>query len=672
MVRISLEPHMVIRALSYLILPIFFAVFSADAQRVVVSESNQYQFSAARTGKALTTLSYRDTSGESRLAFTKKKTISLGTKLKVVDGATQIAKIKKRVRKFKGTAKGKKFKRQLKDLKKGEKARKRLLANHTLGVNLDPFGYNSVIPFKDLFMISADWTVKEEDADDPSGEEVPMQANGYPSVDIPHDPGDSTRQILATTFFFNQPGIFPNGDYTLIFEGQGNIRMFGASGFREFTEGGSYTVAIDNTSTEGINFEIRESDADNNPIRNIRFITPENLATYETQPFYPRFLQNLSGFNVIRFMQATNTNGGEYPCDDEVDATSGDCVKTWANRKLTSHRSQASARGVAWEYVIDICNAVSAGCWINIPHGADDDYIRELATLVRSRLRSDLKVYPELSNEIFNTEQAPHPITSILEYKYPQSQWASARGMALGLSGDAQTARIRYTALRTAQMLEIFEEVFAEEASSRLVKFLPTWILPSYNERLLEAFHTSAYNPNGITVSSVAVGAYIGFTILEELLTEGMENSATTDDILDLLEDEILNNRADPLEPGSEIESFRSILAEINADLAQYSLGLISYEGGQHVAAITESETLGNLAMEAQRETRMGTIYDQLFAEWVAQNGGVFMQYSLTVVPDEAGSFGALEYTDQDPGTPKMEALRRKLRNDGYLLTLAE
>lgn len=46
---------------------------------------------------------------------------------------------------------------------------------------------------------------------------------------------------------------------------------------------------------------------------------------------------------------------------------------------------------------------MGANAWISIPHLADDDYITELANLLKDNLRPDIKVLIEYSNEVWGT-----------------------------------------------------------------------------------------------------------------------------------------------------------------------------------------------------------------------------------------------------------------------------
>lgn len=60
------------------------------------------------------------------------------------------------------------------------------------------------------------------------------------------------------------------------------------------------------------------------------------------------------------------------------------------------------SRGVPWEVCIEICNQAQCDLWVCVPHAATDDYITQLATLVRDTLDPNLMPIVEYSNEFWN------------------------------------------------------------------------------------------------------------------------------------------------------------------------------------------------------------------------------------------------------------------------------
>ena len=82
-------------------------------------------------------------------------------------------------------------------------------------------------------------------------------------------------------------------------------------------------------------------------------------------------LQKLAPYGTLRFMDWTNTNA-------QTDVN-------WADRVQMAHRTYTK-NGVAWEEVIHLSNILGKDVWINIPHLAKADYIRQLATLFLQKL----------------------------------------------------------------------------------------------------------------------------------------------------------------------------------------------------------------------------------------------------------------------------------------------
>src|SRR6185437_7512397 len=121
------------------------------------------------------------------------------------------------------------------------------------------------------------------------------------------------------------------------------------------------------------------------------------------RPGYLKVMQNLA---VIRLMQWLGI-------DD-----SGGRIANWSDRSMPSDGGWGSEHGVPIEIAVQLCNAVSADCWLNVPHAASDDYIIHMASLVHTLLGAHQKLYIEFSNEVWNSG-------------YSQYAYATARGRAL-------------------------------------------------------------------------------------------------------------------------------------------------------------------------------------------------------------------------------------------------
>ena len=122
------------------------------------------------------------------------------------------------------------------------------------------------------------------------------------------------------------------------------------------------------------------------PLRNIRVVLPGFEDTHVTQPFHPLFLKSLQRYSVLRFMDWARTN------HDHPEGMA------FRDRVLPSSATQTA--GVAWEHVAHLCNVLGATAHVNVPHAADDSFVRALGALLLTELRPDVKVHLEYSNEV--------------------------------------------------------------------------------------------------------------------------------------------------------------------------------------------------------------------------------------------------------------------------------
>lgn len=101
-------------------------------------------------------------------------------------------------------------------------------------------------------------------------------------------------------------------------------------------------------------------------------------------------LTHLSRFNIIRFMQWTETN-------HNFDVH-------WNDTTPPSWPQYAPPQHSPWETIPFIANQLnqSADVWINIPTSASDDYVLTLAQLMLKQLKPGINIYIEYSNEVWN------------------------------------------------------------------------------------------------------------------------------------------------------------------------------------------------------------------------------------------------------------------------------
>ncbi len=164
-------------------------------------------------------------------------------------------------------------------------------------------------------------------------------------------------------------------------------------------------------------------------------------------PWKPAFIEEVSHYTAIRFMDLGGLNSGEAPVN-------------WAAR---TPRSALRQMPVAYEWMVDMCNRADTDMWICIPYKWDVDLpgCRSLAQLIHSSLNTDLRVYVEYGNENWSTG-------------YNQD-YCRQRGVAVGLGTTlTQTTGDRYSAYASMKIWEEFEAVFGK-GNPQLVKVLSGW-----------------------------------------------------------------------------------------------------------------------------------------------------------------------------------------------------
>ena len=498
-----------------------------------------------------------------------------------------------------------------------------------IGMNIDYVrDWNPAIPFVNVFRAARPWIAREFGVFDvyASGIEVPLDAQGYP-FEIPYDNGVDPPQIVHTLMLWATNWDYPRGTYTLIFDGDGEIQVTGDVPDLFFVGGGlchRFTVRNPNPE-QGLALIIERSNKDD-PVRNIRVILPGFETVYEVQPFHPTYLERLRGFSVIRFMGWAETNFHE--------------VVGWDARTAPDYALQSRPlRGAAYEYMVQLSNGLEADPWFTIPHFADDNYVAELARLIKRDLNPDLKVYIEYSNEVWN-------------YTYDQTDWVNEQGVALGLAPEAGMAGWRYTAKRSAEIFKIFEDEFGAE-KKRLVKVLASQAAnPTVSEQILEAFSQASINgvdvnPWGIEADALAIAPYFGGDIADEIFTNGEVRTITIDEILNRAEQSI----------SQSVEWVRQSKAVAD----RYNLPLIAYEGGQHLVATregVENDALTEKLVAANAHPRMYDLYRKYLDAWFDNGGGLFASFSYVKSPGKHGSWGVLLNQDQPIAeAPKYRAL---------------
>ncbi|MFO0818628.1 MAG: hypothetical protein U1A77_11840 [Pirellulales bacterium] len=283
-----------------------------------------------------------------------------------------------------------------------------------IGMNIDRIAdYSPAWVFTDAFQSSRSWvsysynTATGAMSQSPQGTAIQVDAQGWPTSlsEWWNEQGQLMQQRLGSGMFTAIDGHYPAGVYRAEWRGTGTLTFGGdarVTARGDMADGTHYALLDVSPTRAGISLRL-DSLSPANPVRDIHVWMPDFQgqsfagqdwtpgASYS--PFHPLFTERLDPFHTIRFLQAEAGNS-----TDEVQ---------WSDRKTVDAARQSTfaadfQNGLAIEYRVELANQLQSNAWFAMPYLANDDYIRNFATMVRDQLDPDLKVYIEWSNEVWN------------------------------------------------------------------------------------------------------------------------------------------------------------------------------------------------------------------------------------------------------------------------------
>jgi hypothetical protein len=490
-----------------------------------------------------------------------------------------------------------------------------------LGINLARVAYYSTeIPFLDLMHLPKQWithTKSGEPWDTNEEQYLDLDPDGWPkSLTAVNEPGPQQFTSVGVVLLFHLSstvnGYYPSGRYLVLYDGQGTL-SYGFDASLVSHSPGRDVINVEHASTSGIDVRIVATDPKHNGsyLRNIRVVKAESAAALaHGQLFNPAFLRLLQSFRALRFMDWFATNGSS--------------LSSWSGRPLVSNAFWGTSKGVPVEVAVQLANALSADPWLNVPHKADDDYIRQMATLVHAQLGAGQKVYVELSNEVWNGA-------------FPQYDYAVGQGRALWpgqRTGGADGWNRSWYGMRVAQMCDLWKSVWGSDAS-RVTCVLGAQASDTQDAtdalacRYWRGAPCAAHN-----IDAVAIAPYFGFKV------PAGWTSQPDGGLTSLFQS--LYSQNDPSIPAKgSLGQAAQWQAAYRTALKAYKLPLLAYEGGQSFA--NGSDALNQLYFAANRDPRMRTAYASYLRQWKADGGQLMLLYNDVSASDDSGSWGALE-----------------------------
>lgn len=504
-----------------------------------------------------------------------------------------------------------------------------------LGVNLGSLNYYSpTLPFLDVMKNADNPQTTKAAFGGPWNteliEKLPLDAAGWP-LEIPYSgPGVAEPQRVR----YSVVALAYPGRYTLLYDGDGEFD-FPAAPVKVLDQAPGVIHLDVQHRDEGSLFMTITRSSKANHVRNVRLILPGFEKDYATQVFHPRFIEQIKGASVLRFMDWQRTNNSE--------------LARWKDR-ATPQLSQSTWRGASIETMVDLANRVEADPWLCVPHLADDDFVEQMAKVVKQRLEPGRVVYIEYSNEIWNG--------IFSQYKYAAQQGCKTGLNKLGSyagacddDGAKMWAGTKWTAKRAAKIFDIFERVFG--GTERIVRVLAGQAaFVERNEVLLKAFADPAINPKRVKADALAIAPYFG-QVANDLVEKHGASSVSVETILQQMDASIQ-------------EQVRDLTRQNKAVADKYGVRLVAYEGGQHLVATGElmnDESLTQKLIAANRHPRMTQLYEKMFDAWYSASGrDLLVLFNSAELPSKYGSWGLLENQEQLPErAPKYRAFRDQL-----------
>lgn len=445
------------------------------------------------------------------------------------------------------------------------------------------------------------------------------------------------------------------GTYVLRYQGKGTIKLAGRAKRVDYTQPG--VIRFRYEPGDGlVAIAIHATDRDD-PIHSITIVREDLDPLFQVgEVFNPDWIDRIKDLRAIRFMDWMFTNGSS--------------IATWDQRPKSTDYTYVW-RGVPLSVMVDLSNKIGADAWFNMPHMADDDYIRNFATVVRATLDPRLMAYAEYSNEVWNAI-------------FPQAGWA--REQAQSIWGDAagDDSWMQFYGMRAAQVAEIWKAVYAKDADQRLKTVVAVhtgW--PGLEEPMLYAPLYVAMDadnkvPEGV-FDTYAVSGYFGYdmgqgdgvTRLKSWLAEAQSIATQEGEAQGLrrvaLREFVKTRKYAPAFDAVETALRQGSLTELTQELWPYhakiaresGLELIMYEGGSHVAGVGETvqdDDLTEFYKAFNYSPNMASLYDTLLQEWRALGGTLFNAFVDVAPASQWGSWGALRHLND--ASPRWDVLQ--------------
>ncbi len=419
--------------------------------------------------------------------------------------------------------------------------------------------------------------------------------------------GQLMQQRAGTLLFRGLGGGYAGGLYRAEWDGTGVV-----------TFGFDARVVASGTTATGRNFAdlqvtpgdngiylVIESTSPADPARNFnvwmpdwegrRFVGQRWEPGAAFSPFHPLFLRRLAPFQTLRFMGMQETNSSD--------------IRSWGDRRDAADIRQGSGpagtasepivNGMAVEYMVQLANDLDADPWFNMPHLADDAFVRNFATCVRDHLEPGRRVHVEWANEVWN-----------FGWGFESSHWIADQARLPENAGlDPDLAHWQIAGREAKRDMDIWSAVFAGQ-TNRLVRVAAGWAAVDWvTGQIAEAM--------GGSFDAIAIAPYITPTDEQRA---GYTAAITVDRVL-------ADTRTNVATSLAWTANHERLAREWTARLGR-TIQLVAYEGGPHLDG--RGAAYQDVFYAATNDPRMGDIQRDYLRGLDAAGMDLFIDFQFT------------------------------------------
>lgn len=510
-----------------------------------------------------------------------------------------------------------------------------------LGVNLEPLSdWARLPPFVDMMKTSRHWG----SVDAPWDESAPVDALGWPTGDagVVVRVDDMDAADTDTSYQY-----LPAGTYRLQFTGRATVTPVASAisitnaTYDSATNRSAADIVVAEGASKNLMLAFRGTAG------GVKDVTLRRPGYADTETFTREFKAAVAPFGTLRFMDFLATNNSANA--------------QWSQRTTPASASQASIKGGAYEYAIQMANDLDKDIWLNIPARADDAYIRSLANLLRTSLAPGRVVYLEYSNEVWNT---------LFSQSTDNMNAAIAEVVAgdTSLTNGVACTQAQFDAFnvpecnkywvgwlrvgkRIATISRIFKEVMGADAFN--TRFRPVyatqWAYRAIGEQTLKYMAKYHGAPKDL-VYGIAGAPYFAMAPFEL----AQSTTLSVDQILNALQTWVDTENVPGYKENIAYAGGDNTGATQKSLASYYGIKSLAYEGGLDLG---QSDASAAAKMQANKDPRMGAIVTSDLNQWFGCGNDLFLYYSLSSPWNRWGYWG-LTNNASNLDTPRYAAVR--------------